>query len=286
MKDKKIGQIILKGGSIIEIQKEFPEFPENPTKEYFIEKGYKESTAKRYINLLKRNSQNMPLKEMSAQKVEKTLPDSNTKQTQFIASKNADYENLLVDTCALAHSETTNLIEEAKHVTFIYSTIEEIDKQKKHPKLKHNIQLYTEKALLDPEKYMSSRFSGCFNDKYPDNILLQYMMILPKQIRPTLITADKNLAFKADALELPYILFLVNTKNANKTVREFGYGLKLVSTNDGEMYIEYKGNQPLFILREKKEIPFYGTRQQVFPGDSLLLKEKIKRKIVEHNFEI
>ena len=158
MKDRKIGQIILKGGSIIEIQKEFPEFPANPTKEYFIEKGYKESTAKQYIYLLKRNAQSMPKKKKTTKKVEKTLLDSNTNQTQFITSKNADYENLLVDTCALAHSETINLIEEAKHVTFIYSTIEELDKKKNHPKLRHNIQLYTEKALLEPENICHQDF--------------------------------------------------------------------------------------------------------------------------------
>ena len=39
MKDRKIGQIILNGGSIIEIRKEFPDFPENPTKEYLIQRS-------------------------------------------------------------------------------------------------------------------------------------------------------------------------------------------------------------------------------------------------------
>lgn len=115
------------------------------------------------------------------------------------------------------------------------------------------------------------------------------MMILPKQIRPTLITADKNLAFKAGALELPYILFLTQSKEKNdagEKVKKLGYGLKLVSTNTGELYLEYKATWPLFIIREGKEIPFYATRQPVFSGDSLLLKQKIKGEIVERNFQI
>ena len=50
---------------------------------------------------------------------------------ELVESSFADYDNLLIDTCALAYFEFTNLVEKAKHVTFIYSTIEEMDNNKR-----------------------------------------------------------------------------------------------------------------------------------------------------------
>lgn len=122
---------------------------------------------------------------------------------------------MLVDTCALGYKDTINLIEQAEHITFIKSIIEEMDRKKKTDEdskkqekiLATNIRLYINKILLDTEKFMLSSFSGLKDTKYPDDILLQYMLILPKQIRPTLITTDKNLAVKAKLHELPFILF-------------------------------------------------------------------------------
>lgn len=209
MINKTIGRIILKGGTSKELRKEIKDFPLNPTKDYFIKLGYKESTAKKYLARLRKNEE----KSSTSSIIESTeILEDLTEQARFIESENVDYTNLLIDTCALRCSETVEVIEQAKHVTFIKATIEEMDKQKQkkgRKKLALNIRLYTEKILLDSQKYMLSSFPGFNKENYPDNILLQYLLILPKQLRPTLFTADKNLAVKAKMWDLPYILYQV-----------------------------------------------------------------------------
>ena len=156
MKNREIGHIISKGGSVKDIQQVVPKFPSNPTKETFIKMGYKESTAKRYISLLKQNAFNKAL-----DKVE----DCAEVEKDVIHSQNANYDNILVDTCALTAVQGRSIIESAKQVTFIFATLEEMDKKDKQnkkgtKKLKKYIKEYTSKILKYPNKYMLSALIG------------------------------------------------------------------------------------------------------------------------------
>lgn len=116
---KEIGHIILKGGSIQDLQNVLPDFPSNPTREDFIKLGYKEATAKRYCCLLKKQSNTT---------VENNTSIGKNYNTNIIQTSNANYDNILVDTCALGYKEGIDIIEDAKQVTFIFSTLEEMDR--------------------------------------------------------------------------------------------------------------------------------------------------------------
>lgn len=295
MLNKKIGHIILKGGTSEDIRKEVPDFPLNPTKEYFCKLGYKDSTAKLYVSKLQNNNKQ---KETEA---------------AIIKSEGADHNNLLVDTCALGYKDTINLIDQAEHVTFIKSIIEEMDRKKKCDKdsrekekfFAANIRLYINKILLDTEKFMLAPFSGLNDTKYPDNKLLQYMLILPKQIRPTLITTDKNLAVKAKMHELPFILFDVAKETyeegeetqeekekemqeeiPKEVTKKLGNGIYQINI-DEDIYIEYKGTQKVKIIHEDgTETEYEGKRIKVKFGDRVLNINKNNGKIFEKYFEL
>lgn len=297
MKNREIGHIISKGGNVEDIRKVIPKFPANPTKETFIKLGYAESTARRYISLLNQNNSNK-----APEKTQSCVKAQTHNLMDLVQSANANYDNILVDTCALTSEQGRNVIDNAKQVTFIFATLEEMDKKKKDGSkfLTESIKEYTSKILSFPDKYMLSRFSGYSNEKYVDNILLQYMQILPKQIRPTLLTADRNLAAKAAAFELDYIFVKQSeqnqeTKNEEKqeikkeaaiVKKKLGNGMILSERND-ELYIFYKGTFKFEIHRDGKKIPGASNLEiKVEHGDSIHLYEKVKSKITEQIIEI
>ncbi len=313
MLNRKIGHIILKGGTSEDIRKEVPDFPLNPTKEYFSELGYKDSTAKLYLSKLQNNSKKKETESSKNISIQQISEDSNkdisTIEATIIKSESADYNNLLVDTCALGYKDTINLIEQAEQVTFIKTIIEEMDRKKKHKKdsnaqqkfLAANIRLYINKILLDTEKFMLAPFSGLNDTKYPDNVLLQYLLILPKQIRPTLITADKNLAVKAKLHELPFILFDVaketygESEETHQEIQEeipkevtkkLGNGIYQINIAD-DIYIEYKGTQKVKIIHEDgTETVYKKERIKVKSGDKILNIVKNNGKTLEKYFEL
>ncbi len=281
MKNREIGHIISKGGSVEDIQKVVSNFPSNPTKETFIELGYAESTAKRYISLLNQNnSEKVPEKSENGIKVQ------TDDLMNLVQSDNANYDNILVDTCALTSEQGRNVIDNAKQVTFIFATLEEMDKKKKNStkSLTENIKEYTSKILTSPDKYMLSRFSGYSGEQYVDNILLQYLQILPKQIRPTLLTADRNLAAKAAAFELNYI-FVEQNGNA-KPNKKLGHGIFISKRND-ELYIFNKGTFKFEIHRDGNIIQCAAKVEiKVQHGDVLHVYEKKNSKTIEHIISI
>lgn len=289
MKNREIGRIISKGGKVEDIQKVVPNFPNNPTKETFIELGYAESTAKRYYYLLNQNNS-----KKAPKKAESCIKVQTDEVMDLVQSDNANYDNIIVDTCALTSQQGRAVIDNAKQVTFIFSTLEEMDKKKKEgtKSLKENIIKYTSKILSSPDKYMLSRFGGYSGEQYVDNILLQYMQILPKQIRPTLLTADRNLVAKAAAFELNYIFVEQNKekqeikKEATIVKKKIGNGMILLERND-ELYIFYKGTFKFEIHRDGKKIPAASNLEiKVERGDSIHLYEKVNSKITEHIINI
>ncbi len=281
MKNREIGHIISKGGKVEDIQKVVPNFPNNPTKETFIELGYAESTAKRYIYLLSQNNA-----KKAPKKAESCVKVQTDDLMNLVQSDNANYDNILVDTCALTSEQGRNVIDNAKQVTFIFATLEEMDKKKKNStkSLTENIKEYTSKILTSPDKYMLSRFSGYSGEQYVDNILLQYLQILPKQIRPTLLTADRNLAAKAAAFELNYI-FVEQNGNA-KPNKKLGHGIFISKRND-ELYIFNKGTFKFEIHRDGNIIPCATKVEiKVQHGDVLHVYEKKNSNTIEHIISI
>lgn len=294
MKNREIGHIISKGGKIKDIQKVVPNFPENPTKETFIELGYKESTAKRYCSLLSHNSTVQEATDVAS----KTEVKINS-LINIMQSDNADYNNILVDTCALVSENSRLIIGNANHVTFTLATLDEMDSKKREyyqrkkagkeinsdlVKIAKYIPIYTSKILDSPDKYMVSKFRGYSDEEYVDNVLLQYLEILPKQIRPTILTADRNLAAKAKALEIDYIFIDKNAKGENQ--KKIGYGITMYKAN-GETYIVYTGTQTLEIHRKKQVIPYTEKEKLIVQhGDQLCLNQKLKGKILKHIIEI
>jgi hypothetical protein len=330
MRNKKIGHIILKGGTIKDIQKEIPDFPDEVTIAYFIKLGYAESTAKNYYSWLNKNAKLADMHDTSGTTAE---AERNNINTNIISSENANFDNILVDTCALGYNETVNIIETATQVTFIHSTLREMDDKKNLNKkafatsqektLAYNIRLYTEKVLENPDKFLLSSFSG-YKEYYVDDILLQYLLILPKQIRPTLLTADKNLAARAKAHSLEFILktnsassetsnslgsvscvlprstlsmssslpvhAIANASSktcAFRLVKKYGFGLKLFT--DGTSYYIFTEipQQLTIILTSGESIPYKkDTSTLVNPGDTVCVHIKSKGTVTDYKYKI
>lgn len=310
MRNKKIGQIILKGGTIEELRKEFPDFPTEVTTEYFTSLGYTESTAKSYVRLLKKNTKETQNGVNTTVNSPEEINVTHSSTANILVSEYANYDNILVDTCSFAFKECIQIIEQSKQVTFIFSTLEEMDKkqyqkfwEKKIGKITHhqaeyfafNIRQYTSKILENPDKFMLSEFSGYPGSNYVDNVLLQYLKILPRQIRPTLLTADKNLAVKAESLGLEYIIKMPNTnselgnntpdssntidKSSLTLVKKYACGIKLFTANS-EFYIYCPNTQKLYITQNGKEILYdRGTFFPIKNGDEICMHIKNKNNI-------
>lgn len=199
-----VGSLIRKGLNSEEIRKRVKDFPDNPDIQYFINLGYKTSTAKSYRILIRKNN--------SEKKA--------SNETSLIASKNADKNHLLLDTSALTSSGTVDIIESASSVTILYSVIEEFDtapkKETASPYFKKMVKQKTKSILSQNDsKYKLVPFGRNIN-KYTDEILLDYLFSLPFSERPTLLTCDTNLALKAKCLSLDFILCSLATSTTNK----------------------------------------------------------------------
>lgn len=291
MKNREIGHIITKGGSVEDIRKVIPKFPANPTKDTFVKLGYAESTAKRYCSLLEQNSS-----KKVTENAESQAKAHLNELTNIIQSDNADYDNILVDTCALSSANCRKIIDNAAHVTFTFATLEEMDRKKAEAikrkkqvnddlaKLAKHIPVYTSKILTSPEKYMVSKFRGHSDEGYVDNVLLQYLEILPKQIRPTLLTRDRNLAAKAASLEFNYIF--IDTNDSGENDKKLGHGIFISKRND-ELYIFNKGTFKFEIHRDGNIIPCAAkVAIKVKHGDVLHVYEKENSKTTEHIINI
>lgn len=198
MKPKhEVGCLIRKGLTSEEIQSRIADFPTNPSLDYFIGVGYSKNTAAHYKYLLNKNN--------SADNHSEKNSSSN-----LIFSKNANANNIILDTCALQHKETRKILSDSDSVTVLYATIKEFDrvckKDNKSQYLKFNIREETKKMLLSDSRYHLSPFDWK-NNNYTDEIILDYMSMLSLQDRPTLLTADQNFALRAKCLGFEYILY-------------------------------------------------------------------------------
>ena len=192
-----IGKLIKEGKTSNEIREQIIEFPYNPSVEYFMQLGYKKSTAKKYRRKLEKNNEKLEAEEF-----------------EFIISTNANSKKVILDTCALGYKRTINLVENAEEVTVLLATIREMDTHKDMKKaietgntyFAENMRRYSKKFLLE-DKYRLVPFDGIKKNNYHDDIIIQYLLITPVKDRPTILTADANLADKAKCHGLEYILY-------------------------------------------------------------------------------
>ena len=297
---KKLRSILMKGGTLKDILKEIPDF--EATVEFLMASGYKKSTAMNYLRFLRKNTaeyEHNNKVESQDEKFDTSFPCT------MLKSVSANPNNILVDTCALASQECLDIIEKADSVTFIYSTLTEMDKKEKEisklikrklPNIKsthmllHNIRQYIGKILENPDKFMLSHFSGYPNTNYVDDVLLQYLALLPKQIRPTLLTADKKLSCKALAQGFDYILKMYDENSVlldNFTlIKSLKLGF-LLYEKDNKLYIYYKGTFKCEIIRNGLAMPF--KSKQLVPveiGDEIHLYLLSKGNVTTQSFNI
>lgn len=235
MKKGEIGGLISKGKTVEEIQQRIKDFPSNPTIEYFITLGYKTSTARTYKSKLKKNE---ALKQQQKTTMEKQnkISEQEEKEENLIRSKNADENNLILDTCALESNQCISIIENSKNVYILLATIDEFDsiihQNKSGKKFDKNficnIRKFSRKIFEDDKKYILTNID--YNDTgYVDKKIIEYLLSLPIERRPTLITADIRLAARAKCCGIEYILDMMPLKQTQNKKTEKGKKFKVIS---------------------------------------------------------
>lgn len=201
MKLNEVGALIRRGYSIKEIREVVKDFPINPDLKYLEDLGYSKGTAQNYLYWLRRNCER----------------DNNSEakccfdQNMLIFSKNADINNIILDTSALGRKSCRDAIDKSNKVIVLYCIIREFDKvlknDEKSDKIKNPIKTYVDKMIGDqigkfkvvPYKYKDTREA--------DDIIIDYILEQSITERPTILTADKRLALKAKCFGFDYILY-------------------------------------------------------------------------------
>ena len=202
MKLNEVGALIRRGYSIKEIREVVKDFPINPDLKYLEDLGYSKGTAQNYLYWLRRNCEHDNNSEA------KCCFDQNT----LIFSKNADINNIILDTSALGRKSCRDAIDKSNKVIVLYCIIREFDKvlknDEKSDKIKNPIKTYVDKMIEDqigkfkvvPYKYKDTREA--------DDIIIDYILEQSITERPTILTADKRLALKAKCF-VQYLFYLV-----------------------------------------------------------------------------
>ncbi len=273
-KKSEIGSLLNKGMGSEEIKERIRDFPENPDIEYFKNLGYTEATAKNYMFKLKKN--NSKQNENS-----KTTKKEGKKSEEFITSANPDYQNIILDTCAVGFEKTSEIIDNSAKATVIYAVINEFDRilkdENKPEILKNGIKKYRNLMLKDNSKYRLVPYK--YRDKrYTDDIIIEYLMDLPVNERPTLLTVDKNLALKAKCLGLEFILYFKQSHNRKDVVekQDESTNLSITAKEENENF------GVKFIFRENDiQIKKHNPKAQIFWVNDGKCLEILDRNVVE-----
>ncbi len=197
MRKELVEKLIKEGKTSQEIRRTVIGFPYRPSKEYFEKLGYESKVAKEYERILQER-------------------DSicSEERFEFIASQNVDLKNLIIDTCVFGYDRTVELLGKAENVTILLSTINEMDKKKDmNQKMKYDrcmagrIRWNSKMFLVDVAKYHLIPFEGYEKNMYPDDVIIQYLLMTEVTKRPTILTVDTHLAVKAQCHGLEYILY-------------------------------------------------------------------------------
>ena len=241
----KIGVFIRNGLTSAEIKKKVKDFPDNPDSQYFINLGYSKKTASTYKSQLAKNNSVL----LQQQKI--------IEANSFLHSPNANLNNVILDTSALGFSKPVSMLNECKKITVLYSTIREFDKIQKSESKSSYLRMMSEQTntMLLPQneqKYNLVAFDWQSN-MYVDDIIINYMVSLPANQRPTLLTADHNLALKAKCLKLDYILFLEDsiTSKEKAEIKDTinNLGIKIMCTQSSIKVCKYSKTSVIFIVK-------------------------------------
>ncbi len=193
-----IERFIRTGKTTAEIQSEIIEFPDDITTEYLEKLGFEEIDAIKLKWKLRQNDR-IREAEIKAAKGRRIL----LKEGGYQFSPNADPYYILLDTSALLTKRGRDVIRKSKKDIILEATIQEIDNA--------NIKTISEyKRTIFNQSKFKKRHIEC-EYKYCDTKILYYINSVALERRPTLLTADYNLASRADAYGFEYI-FVYKTK--------------------------------------------------------------------------
>ena len=189
------------------------DFPENATTEYFENLGFTKVEA---IKMKWKFRAQLRKEKEKSQEIE--LRRELLEEKAYMLSPNANPNYILLDTCSLQFEKGTEIIDKSKRVVIMESILKDWDKvllKKKRKKIKtendknlmKNIKKY-KKEITTNSKYKIKIDSESRNIYYCDDKILEFLKNLPEDNRPTLLTADINLANRAKGYGFEYILIL------------------------------------------------------------------------------
>lgn len=209
-----IKSLILSGKSTKEIRKVIDDFPENVTTEYFESLGFENPEAIKLKWKLRKNNQQENERIEVGEARRKLL-----KSKKYIFSYNANPNFILLDTSSLANGK--NIINNAKKVIVINSIMKEMNKvvSKRRKNVKKAICFYR-KEIVAKDKYKIIANKKEINSNYCDDSILEFLDgISEDEEKPTLLTADIELAERAKSYGFEYIL-IVNNNTSNKAKKK------------------------------------------------------------------
>lgn len=258
-----IERLIRTGKTTAEIQSAIIEFPDDVTTEYLQRIGFEETQA---IKLKWKIRQNDRIREQEiiAGKRRKELLEIGG--YKFSANANPDY--ILMDTCAMLKKEGRVIISKSSKVVVIESVLREIEKilmeterkKKKSPTDYTNIstiKIYKSK-MARKSKFKPVLDRPNVEMNYCDDKILYYLENLSPEKRPTLLTADANLASRAKAYGFDYI-FIKGSNSKKAEVAEKEETQKVEETESEKVPQLIEATEPmeevLTTENEKKEKP-------------------------------
>ncbi len=209
-----IKSLILNGKSTKEIRKVIDDFPENVTTEYFESLGFENPEAIKLKWKIRKNNQQENERIEVGEARRKLL-----KSKKYIFSYNANPNFILLDTSSLANGK--NIINNAKKVIVINSIMKEMNKvvSKRRKNVKKAICFYR-KEIVAKDKYKIIANKKEINSNYCDDSILEFLDgISEDEEKPTLLTADIELAERAKSYGFEYIL-IVNNNTSNKAKKK------------------------------------------------------------------
>ena len=296
---EKIESLIRSGKSTNEIQKIISDFPIIITTEYFQKLGFDEIESIKLKWTLKKNNKKVK-SEMRAAEIRREM----LKDDSYNFSANANPNYLLLDTSTLQTEKGIDLLEKSEKVVVIESTLQEIEKvlkKKKEKREKNPNDIFLIKSLTGYRNkiFKETKYKKVCDEsekyEYVDDKILYFLNNLLEQDRPTLITADVNLANRADSYGFEYIL-IFNTQNKQEKEKRkrvepkskidktktnlFGVSFKV--EEDKILIRKYNPNPIIYFVKDEK-IQLMEQRIEIeiskFDYIVLLLKSKRNRVI-------
>lgn len=273
-----IKSLIINGKSTKEIRKVIDDFPENVTTEYFESLGFENPEAIKLKWKLRKNNQQENERIEVGEARRKLL-----KSKKYIFSYNANPNFILLDTSSLANGK--NIINNAKKVIVINSIMKEMNKvvSKRRKNVKKAICFYR-KEIVAKDKYKIIANKKEINSNYCDDSILEFLDgISEDEEKPTLLTADIELAERAKSYGFEYIL-IVNNNTSNKAKKKEETLEHIASIEEEKIFKEeqtintenensikneiceeenYDENESFEVLPKNKTIQFYGATFKV-----------------------